>query len=134
MPFTPARFRRRVFGQLWMLALQFVLGMVLNFVGSDSTGTAHTWYLVALVAHVLNAIGLLEGGAFIALKAPSQLAWRAAAAITVTLAGGVLTVWTKSDVWSFVMASGFLASGWLHVMLYIRADRQVCDAKRQRDV
>ena len=132
-PFTPTYFRRRVFGQLWMLALQFLLGMLLNLIGSESTGIEHTIYVTALVIHILNAIGLVEGGLFIALKERSRLAWCTAAAVALTSGSGALTVATGSDVWSFVMASGFLASGWLHVMLYIRADRQVCDAKRQHD-
>ena len=61
-PFTLPQFRRRVFGQLWMLALQFLLGMLLNLIGSESTGAWHTAYVTVLIIHILNAIGLVEGG------------------------------------------------------------------------
>lgn len=124
-PFSPAKYRRRIFSQLWMLALQFILGMLLNFIGSDATGGQHTIYIVVLVVHILNAIGLVEGAVYIALKAPGRLAWATAAALTATLVSGVLTAMTDSDIWSFIMASGFLVSSWLYVMLYIRADRQI---------
>lgn len=121
--FTPRKFCRRVFGQLWMLALQFVLGMILNLIGWQATGVEHVIYNSVLIVHVLNAIGLVEGGIYIALKEQSKLSWWSAAAIAVTFSGGVLTVLTKQDIWSFVMACGFLTSSWLYVVLYIRADR-----------
>lgn len=122
-PFTPQKFRRRVFGQLWMLVLQFVLGMALNLVGEESAGARHTLYDVVLVAHILNAIGLIEGGVYIALKYSSKLSWWAAVAILATLTSGILTQFTKNDAWSFAMASGFIVSMWLYGMLYVRADR-----------
>lgn len=122
-PFTPQKFRRRVFSQLWMLALQFVLGMGLNVIGREASGVKHTIYVVVLVVHILNAIGLVEGGIFIGLKAPSRLAWWTTAALTIALGAGILTARTGSDVWSFVMACAFLISAWLYVMLYVQADR-----------
>lgn len=122
-PFSPGKYRRRVFSQLWMLALQFVLGMLLNLTGSEAAGTKHTFYIVVLVLHILNAIGLVEGGLYIALRAPSKLAWWSAIIVTATLCSGVLTAMTGRDFWSFVMACGFLASGWLYGLLYMQADR-----------
>lgn len=122
-PFTPKKFLRRVFSQLWMLALQFILGMVLNLLGNDTRGLSHAAYNATLVIHILNAIGLLEGGIYIALKKRSRLSWWAAATITITFCGGVLTMLTELNAWSFVMACGFLASSWLYVVLYMRADR-----------
>jgi len=122
-PFTPKRRQRRIFSQLWMLALQFVLGMLLNLIGNSTHGVSHTAYTVTLVAHILNAIGLVEGGVYIALKERSSPSWRAAVAISVTFCGGVLAVLTGQDLWSFVMACGFLTSSWLYVVLYVHADR-----------
>lgn len=124
-PFTPKKLRRRVFSQLWMLALQFVFGMILNLVGTDTHGASHTAYEVILVIHILNAIGLVEGGIFIVMKVRSRLSWWAAIALSFTFCGGVLTVLTGQDVWSFVMACGFLASSWLNILLYMRADREL---------
>jgi len=130
-PFTPQKFHRRVFSQLWMLALQFVLGMILNLIGSKVSGAKHTIYDVVLVTHIINAIGLLEGGIFIALKEQSKLSWWAAITITITFCGGVLTVLTQQDAWSFVMACGFLVSSWLYIVLYVRADRRIHDDERR---
>lgn len=122
-PFAPRAFRRRVFSQLWMLALQFVLGMVLNIIGSDTRGASHNLYIAVLIAHILNAIGLVEGAVYIALRQSSSLAWWTAAVIFATLCSGILAVRTGQDLWSFIMACGFLASAWLHVTLYVHADR-----------
>ena len=108
-----------------MLALQFILGMLLNVIGSDTQGTLHTIYVAVLVAHILNAIGLVEGGLFIVIKERSRLAWYAALAVTFTLFSGVLTARTDSNIWSFVMAAGFLVTSWLYFVLYLKADRQL---------
>ncbi|HET6924578.1 MAG TPA: hypothetical protein VFH39_01995 [Candidatus Saccharimonadales bacterium] len=129
-PFTPELYRRRVFSQLWMLALQFVLGMIMNLMGEQHRGTSHVVYVVVLVTHILNAIGLAEGGVYIALKAPGKRNWVAAIVVLTTLTSGILTVRTRNDMWSFVMACGFLASAWLYVMTYIRADRMVRAAQQ----
>ena len=34
-------------------------------------------------------------------------------------------VLTEQDIWSFVMACGFLAATWLKGMLYLQADRRL---------
>lgn len=124
--FTPARLRRRTFGQLWMLALQFILGMVLNLLDNPSGGIGHPVYVTVLVLHILNAIGLLEGGIYIVLRQPlpRRLAWWATAATLFTLLSGILTVRTGQDIWSFAMACGFIVSAWLYGMLYVAADRK----------
>lgn len=129
-PLTSRRLCRRVFSQLWMLALQFVLGMVLNLIGSGATGAKYTIYSVVLVSHILNAIGLVEGGLYLALKGPSKLSWWAAATISATFCAGILTEFTQQDVWSFVMACGFVASSWLYGALYVRADRSLLDGTK----
>lgn len=125
VPFTPKKFRSRVFSQLWMLALQFLLGMLLNLIGSDATGTNHIIYIIVLILHILNAIGLVEGNIYIALKEKSKLSWYAVGALSITSCAGVVIVWTKQDIWSFVMAVGFLVSCWINGILYIQADRRV---------
>ena len=124
-PFTPKRFRRRVFSQLWMLALQFVLGMGLNLIGSDTRGASHVLYATLLGLHVLNALGIVEGGFFIALKEHTKLAWWGSIAANIAFAGGVATVMTHQDGWSFIMACGFLATIWLNGMLFVQADRRL---------
>ena len=108
-----------------MLALQFILGMLLNVIGNEGGGTKHTVYTTILIAHILNALGLVEGGIYIALRAQSKLSWWATAAVCIAFCSGILTVLTKQDIWSFCMACGFLASSWLYVVLYMRTDRAV---------
>lgn len=124
-PFTPKKFRRRVFSQLWMLGLQFLLGMLLNLIGTDATGVNHTIYIIVLIVHILNAIGLVEGNIYIALKEKSKISWYAVVALNITFGAGVVTVFTKQDVWSFLMACGFLASSWFNIKLYLQADHKV---------
>jgi hypothetical protein len=128
-PFTVSKYRRRVFSQIWMLALQFVLGMVLNLLGEDTKGFAHGVYETVLVVHILNALGLVEGAIYIVLKRPSRLAWWTTFVLALTFMSGVLTVRTEQDSWSFVMAIGFVASAWLNGILYVRADRQLHSSK-----
>lgn len=125
--FAPKKYRRRIFSQLWMLALQFILGIILVFTDSRSGGW-HTLYIVVLIIHILNGIGLVEGNIYIALKAPSRLAWWAAAVISLTALAGLFTLLTGSDWWSFAMAVGFIVAACQHVVLYVRADRQVVAA------
>lgn len=109
-----------------MLALQFILGMVLNLLGNPSGGIGHPVYATVLVLHILNAIGLIEGGAYIALRQPPprRLAWWATVAVLLTLLSGVLTVRTGEDLWSFAMACGFIISAWLYGTLYVATDRK----------
>lgn len=124
-PFPPKRLRRRIFGQLWMLALQFILGMLLNLLDNPIQGLGHLLYVIILVLHIINAIGLVEGGVYVGLRYSRKLAWWAAAAVTLTFVSGILTVRTQQDVWSFAMACGFIVSAWLYGMLYVGADRQI---------
>ncbi len=123
--FSPRKFRRRVFGQLWMLALQFMLGMILNLLGNNRGGAEHAVYNTVLIAHIVNAIGLLEGSIYIALKEQNKWAWWSVVAISVTFSAGVLTILTNQGTWSFVMAVGFLTSAWLYIVLYVGADRRI---------
>lgn len=129
-PFTARKYRRRIFSQLWMLALQFVLGMMLNLTDADSPGGWHTFYVTVLVLHILNAIGLVEGGIYILLKQPSRLGIWATVVLSLTLICGILTASTENDIWSFLMALGFIVSAWLHVLLYVEADRSVTSGKQ----
>lgn len=124
-PFTPKKLKSRVFSQLWMLALQFVLGMALNLIGTDTTGPSHTLYTVILVTHILNAIGLVEGSIYILIKEKDKLSIYIVTALCITLSAGILTVFTRQDIWSFAMACGFILSSWLTVLQYIQADRKL---------
>lgn len=117
---SPAKLRRRAFGQLWTLAVQFVLGMILNLLSQEANPIA---YDVVLALHILTAIGIIEGAVFILLKDGSRLAWQAALAAALAFAAGILTELTGHDYWSFIMAMGFLFAAWWYGQLYVRADR-----------
>jgi hypothetical protein len=100
------------------LTVQFLLGMAVNLIGqpSQTTGDARIVSTVFLAAHMLVCVGMVIGAAQ-AVRAAAYLGspWRSpaiwgAAAITATLAAGVLTTITKSNWWSYAMATGFIAS------------------------
>jgi hypothetical protein len=100
------------------LTVQFLLGMAVTLIGqpSQTTGDARIASTVFLAAHVLVSAGMVIGAAQ-AVRAAAYLGspWRSlaiwgAAAIAATLAAGVLTTITKSNWWSYAMATGFIAS------------------------
>jgi hypothetical protein len=100
------------------LTVQFLLGMAVNLIGqpSQTAGDARIVSTVFLAVHMLVSVGMVIGAAQ-AVRAAAYLGspWRSpaiwgAAAITATLAVGVLTTITKSNWWSFAMAAGFIAS------------------------
>ena len=73
------------------LTVQFLLGMAVTLNGqpSQTTGDARTARTVFLAAHMLVSAGMVIGAA---------------------QAAGVLTMITKSNWWSYAMATGFIAS------------------------
>ncbi|HUZ34740.1 MAG TPA: hypothetical protein VMV17_00260 [Streptosporangiaceae bacterium] len=100
------------------LTVQFLLGMAVTLNGqpSQTTGDARIASTVFLPAHMPVSAGMVIGAAQ-AVRAAAYLGgpWHSpaiwgAAAITATLAAGVLTTITKSNWWSYAMAAGFIAS------------------------
>jgi len=100
------------------LTVQFLLRMAVNLIGqpSETTGDARIASTVFLAAHALVSAGMVIGAAQ-AVRAAAYLGspWRSpaicgAAAITATVAAGVLTTITQSNWWSYAMATGFIAS------------------------
>jgi hypothetical protein len=97
------------------LMVQFLLGMVIYLIGLPSrlSGEAHTASIVFVFIHVLLAMGLAAGAAWIiraTADAPDWRRWLArggAAAIGTAFAAGILTLVTSNGWWSFVMAAGF---------------------------
>jgi len=108
-----------------MLGVELVLGMALNLIGEDSTGLMKTIYFIALALHILIAFGIVGGAISIAVKEKSTLSVWAATIAGSTLVSGMLTEALKQNVWSFVMACGFLITGWMYSVLYVRVDRQL---------
>ncbi|HLO31468.1 MAG TPA: hypothetical protein VK249_20120 [Anaerolineales bacterium] len=125
----------RAMNQIRMLTAMFVLGMAVNLVGlpQETTGFAKTATLIFLGLHVLIAVGLVIGSVItlrLTLRAAPQLgrlAWIGLALIAVTFGAGVLTVWLKSDWWSYVMALGFIGSFLIYGSLCMKGNSPVSD-------
>ncbi len=122
-----SRVRHLARHQVMGLASVFLLGMAANLTGlpSQTSGVAHLASLAFLVAHVLIALGLVTGSVLL-LCAAARLGgwWRrrattGTAAITVAVAGGILTLMTGSNWWSYAMAAGFIAALLAHGSLLL---------------
>jgi len=121
--------RREARNQLVFLSAQFLLGMAVNLIGqpSETTGAVHAVSTVLLGLHVVVAIGLVAGAVMVIRAArgggdrPRQLGRSGAVLIGLTVIGGVMTVITKNNWWSYAMAAGFIASVLLYVGLLVWA-------------
>jgi hypothetical protein len=100
------------------LASVFLLGMAVNLTGlpSQTRGAAHLVSIAFLAAHVLIALGIVVGTVLL-LWAAARLGGRSrkqaitgAAAITVAVAAGILTLLTGSNWWSYAMAGAFIVA------------------------
>jgi hypothetical protein len=118
LPPGPARVRHLARHQVMGLASVFLLGMAVNLTGppSQTRGAAHLASIAFLAAHVLIALGIGVGTVLL-LRAAARLGGRSrrqsitgAAAITVAVTAGILTLLTGSNWWSYAMAAGFIAA------------------------
>jgi hypothetical protein len=104
--------------QVMGLASVFLLGMAVNLLGlpSQTKGAAHLASIAFLALHALIALGLLIGIVMLLRAAAGlngrwrRLATAGAIAIAVAFGGGVLTLITKNNWWSYIMAVGFIAA------------------------
>jgi hypothetical protein len=117
----------RVRGQLAMLTLLFLLGMAVNLLGEPETAFGKALWGIFLGVHVLIAIGVLVGTALtmqLALKAGGKILRTtrvASAGVGIAFLGGILTLtgpW--NDLWSYVMAAGFLVALVFYGLLYMQ--------------
>ena len=121
--------RREARNELLFLSAQFLLGMAVNLIGqpSQTTGAARAVSTVLLGLHAVVAIGLVAGAVMVITAArgggdrPRQVARSGAVLIGLTAVAGVMTVITKSNWWSYGMATGFIASVLLNGTLLVRA-------------
>jgi hypothetical protein len=130
-----AKLHGQSIGLLSMLGIQFVLGMILNlFVtlptnhpGTSGTFLARSWHNIvwslsngggiALLLHVLVAIGLLVGSLLLVARSyrAHSAPWELASSIgfigvVVALTNGLAFVGYNQDASSFVMAMGFMTA------------------------
>ena len=120
--------RQPAWHQVMGLSAQFLLGMAVNLIGlpSQTTGTAHTASNILLGLHILLAAALVANAVMVMRAARNggsqqrQLARWAAALIALTFVAGVLALITKSNWWSYAMATGFITSLGLYVALLVQ--------------
>lgn len=117
---------KQVRGQLGGLSFMFLLGMLVNLIGlpSEATGSAKTATSISLGLHGLIGLGLIAGGIAVLLKARSSIfvkhAWLGLLAVLFTFLAGLLTMATESNVWSYIMAAGFILSFWVYGALLVK--------------
>ena len=99
------------------LAGQFVLGMTLNVLGEPediTNSSVRTFYYIILVLHILNALWLIVSAVLVRRAAPQNMKGLASGAIAslgvALIAGSLTTSAEPRELWSFVMAMGFLAT------------------------
>jgi heme A synthase len=118
MPPGLASVRHLARHQIMGLVSVFLLGMAVNLTGlpSQTSGGAHLASIAFLAAHALIALGLIIGTVLL-VRAVARLGgqWRrravaGAAAIAAAVAAGILTVFTSSNWWSYIMAVGFITA------------------------
>jgi hypothetical protein len=119
----------RVRGQLAMLIVMFLLGMAVNLLGEPESALGKATHGILLGLHVLVAIGIIVGASIVMSKAVKvggailRTARFATAGVGTAFVGGVLTLAVKggwSDVWSYVMAVGFLVGFVFYGQLYMK--------------
>ncbi|MGA0567444.1 hypothetical protein ACO2Q7_08940 [Rathayibacter sp. KR2-224] len=122
-PRTPEKLMRRSREALSALAVQFLLGMGANLIGSpeENGGTARVLAGIILGLHALVGIGLIVVAVRVWLAARAEhTAERSALwafiVVILTFLAGIATMFTGNDWLSFLMAVGFVASAALYVM------------------
>ena len=123
-PVTPAALARRSREALSALALQFLLGMGANLIGSpeENVGAARVIAGIVLGLHALVGIGLIAVSVRVWLAARQvAVAERAALwafiVIILTFLVGVGTMFTANNWMSFLMSVGFVAAAALYVVV-----------------
>lgn len=123
-----ARLQKAARGVVMMLAVEFLLGMAVNFIGmpDEATGSAKLVTGILLGLHVFVGIGLLVS-AIMAMRASRALDGSLRALVYVggggigaTFLFGILTVVTGSDWWSYLMGVGFIGSLLLYGKILLR--------------
>ncbi|WP_258045979.1 hypothetical protein [Leifsonia shinshuensis] len=125
---SPAAVVRRSREALSALAVQFLLGMGANLLGSpaEDDGAARVFASIVLGLHALVGIGVIVVAvrAWLTARradvAPRAALW-AFVVILLTFLAGVGTMLTGSEWLSFLMSAGFVAAAALYVVIGARA-------------
>ena len=134
---TPSKLLRRSREALSALALQFLLGMGANLVGTpeDNADGGRVVAGILLGLHVLVGIGVVIVSIRVLLAAREQhLGERAAiwalVVLSATFVIGFGTMFTGSGWLSFLMAAGWLAGVGLYVQTFVLASRPTAISSR----
>jgi hypothetical protein len=128
-----AQLQKAARGVVMMLAIEFLLGMAVNFIGlpDEATGSVKVVTGILLGLHILVGIGLLVS-AIMATRASRSfdgslrnLVRFGGAGIGITFVFGVLTVATGSDWWSYLMGVGFIGSLLIYGKILLRVRTNV---------
>ena len=119
--------RGRVRAQIAMLVAIFLLGMAVALIGDREATWAKVSKGILLGLHVLVAIGLIVGAILtmrIVMKLGGKLLRTARVAslgVGVGVIGGLLTLGAPwGDLWSYVMAVGFIVAFLFNGFLYMQ--------------
>ncbi|GAB3807379.1 hypothetical protein GCM10028798_31800 [Humibacter antri] len=129
----PEKLARRSREALYTLALQFLLGMAANLIGSpeENTGAAVAFAGIVLALHALVGIGLIVVAVRVWMAARSAGAGARSAlwafiVIIATFLIGIGTMMTGNGWLSFLMSVGFVAAA----ALYVRIDASALGRRR----
>lgn len=122
---------RGVQSQLGLLAAQFLAGMGVNVLGLPSEATEAGVKLTSTILlglHVVVALGLIGGTFGVYRRLPSQLKpWGSYAGIALVVSfifGGLAMGEWLPELWSYLMAVGFLVAAALYAYLFGRLSQR----------
>jgi hypothetical protein len=126
---TYGKLRSRLRQTIGMLAVQFLLGMAANLIGtpSETSGSTKVIATTFVILHIAVAIGIVVYAVIISrdtrkmAKSLYHLANYAAAAVAASFIAGIFTVITQSNWWSYAMAIGFIIVILQYFTIYARA-------------
>jgi hypothetical protein len=122
-----ARLSTRLTAQFSMLVVEFLLGMIVNLIGTPGSSAAKLAFRVTLPLHVLLGLGLVVNGILLirltaATDDQSKITARAGAALVFAafVFGGLTISAPLANLWSFGMAAAFIGAFVMYGRLYIR--------------
>jgi hypothetical protein len=126
----PAKLSMRLKAQFAILIVQFLLGMIVNLIGTPNSSAAKLAFTITLPLHVLLGIGLLVNSILLIRLAAAkgdQTRTDARAGAAMVLAAfifGALTVSAPlANLWSFGMAAAFIGAFVMYGRLYFHTAR-----------
>jgi hypothetical protein len=111
--------------QIQLLTVQFLLGMLANFIGSGVNGWVLAVGITVVVLHIVVAIALVVISVMMVVVArrtgegDARMAQLGAVILAVTFVTGILTLITGSNWWSYAMSVGFIGVFLIYGKMYV---------------